>query len=93
MDVFCLAYILLLTACVMLLVVLLFWVMKRHKIELNINHRPINSTDINYIKQLRHDKWVVIRYVDIDENGEEYIKDDEISFKLLLKMLSENLTK
>ena len=89
MDIFTIAYIFLLTVCIAAVCFCILLMLKKHNLEIKTQFNYLSSYDPRRIKELKHDKWVVIRYVDVDKNGEEFVREDEISLKTLLKLMSD----
>ena len=85
MDVFCLAYIFLLTACISLLVVLVIYAIKSEQIQF----KGAKATQ-NRISQLRDQRWLCIRYI-AEDNGKKYIREDEIPFSQLMELILANV--
>ena len=81
MDVFCLAYIGLVTACILLLTSVVWLAIKSDKIY--FNRSKVNQKRIN---QLKGQRWICVRYVETVD-GKDYVRENEIPFSDLMQLI------
>lgn len=88
MDIFTVSYIFLVTLCIAAIIGFIQIAYKQKRIELSSIMKSRDDYDPDRIRELKGDTWIVIRYVDTDENGEECIKEEEISYKAFMTNIS-----